>query len=226
MLFLGEKLHGRLDIQSTSISSDLPIVIIDAGHGGEDGGAIGTNGIYEKDINLNIANQLDTMLRAAGVPTVMTRSKDHLLYDPNSDYEGRKKVLDMQARLNICKQYEHAIFVSIHQNTFGQERYHGLQVYYSANNEQSKPLAQAIQSLSATSICPGNNRKIKNAGTDIFLLDRNDHPAVLVECGFLSNPEECEKLSDESYQKQVATTICVSILNFFEQSVTFKNANT
>ena len=146
-----------------------PIVIIDPGHGGEDGGAVGTNGIYEKDINLSIAKQLSDMLRAAGIPTVLTRSEDILLYDPTSDYHGQKKVQDLAARREITESYENAIFVSIHMNAFPEEKYNGLQVYYSPNHAISKELAQTIQTQTKELLLPQNTRAIKQANQNIYL---------------------------------------------------------
>ena len=192
----------------------LPTVIIDAGHGGEDGGTIGVNGSYEKNINLSIAKKLELLLRASGFQTVMTRSRDELLYDKNADYEGRKKALDMQARLDICARYDNAVFISIHQNSFVMEKYCGLQVYYSENNQASSLLAQEIQHRSSLTVCPQNDRKIKPAGSSIFLLHKLNMPAVLVECGFLSNRQECQMLSQDSYQTRLAMLLCASLSNF------------
>lgn len=192
-------------------SPDLPVIVIDAGHGGEDGGAIGQNGVYEKDINLSIAKQLDQMLRSAGYETVMTRTEDILLYDRNSDYKGRKKILDLAARLNIAKEQKNAVVVSIHMNAFPQTQYSGLQVYYSPNHAESVTLAQSIQSLAKETLMPQNDRKVKPSGGNIFLLDRCEHPAVLVECGFLSNVQECDLLSTEAYQNKLATMLFCAI---------------
>jgi N-acetylmuramoyl-L-alanine amidase len=193
-------------------------VVIDAGHGGEDGGAVGTNGIYEKDLNLQIAWILNDLLRANGIETVMTRSEDILLYDRNSNYQGQKKVQDLAIRRKIAETYENAVFVSIHMNAFPQHQYHGLQVYYSPNSSESKDLAIHIQSLTKELLMPKNNRSVKTSGGNIYLLDRLQCPAVLVECGFLSNPEECAKLSSEEYKQQMALSLCLSILEYFSDA--------
>ena len=152
------------------------------------------------------------MLRAAGVPAVLTRSEDILLYDPTSDYHGQKKVQDLATRRRIAESYDNAIFVSIHMNAFPEEKYSGLQVYYSPHNEASQSLAQHIQGITKDLLLPQNSRKIKPANQSIYLLDRLQCPAVLIECGFLSNPQECENLSDHDYQQQMALAICLSIL--------------
>ena len=191
-------------------------IIIDAGHGGEDGGTIGVNGVYEKELNLKIAKKLDTLLKGAGIRTVMTRSEDILLYDRNEDYEGRKKMLDMAKRLKISQDYENAIFISIHMNSFPIAKYSGLQVYYSPNDPLSQELAEKIQTMTKDALMQENTRKIKASGGKIFLLDRMDIPSVLVECGFLSNPSECDKLCDEAYQNELAATICCAILEHID----------
>ena len=196
---------------------ELPIVIIDAGHGGEDGGAIGKNGVYEKDLNLSIAKSLDELLRSCGIQTVMTRSEDILLYDRNSDYKGQKKAQDLATRREIAERYENAIFVSIHMNAFPESQYSGLQVYYSTNNSSSSLLAQTVQTMVKEKVLPKNNRQIKSAGTNIYLLDRLTCPAILIECGFLSNPEECERLMQTAYQNSLARVLCASVLDYLSQ---------
>ena len=200
--------------ENAPIAASPPTVIIDAGHGGEDGGTVGVNGVYEKDLNLKIALILDEWLRAEGINTVLTRTEDILLYDKNSDYRGQKKVQDLAARRKIAEQYENAILVSIHMNAFPEAKYSGLQVYYSKNDPTSKMLADEIQKLAREFLQPQNTRKIKPAGENIYLLDRLSCPAVLIECGFLSNPEECTNLSNEEYQKKLAFSIYLSIVNY------------
>ncbi len=193
-----------------------PTVIIDAGHGGEDGGAIGTNGVFEKDLNLMIAKELTVMLESRGIPTRLTRTDDTLLYDRNEDYQGHKKALDMAARLAIAQEYENAIFVSIHMNSFPQSKYSGLQVYYSENDTRSQELATLIQSLTVTNLQPYNTRKIKPSAGNIYLLEKISHPAVLVECGFLSNEAECSSLCTDEYRNRLVLTLCAAIMKYFE----------
>lgn len=189
-----------------------PTVILDAGHGGEDGGAIGIDGSYEKDLNLAITKTVHQILQINGIQTVLTREDDRLLYDKNSDYQGQKKVQDLATRRSIAESYDDAYFVSIHMNAFPQAQYRGLQVYYSVHSPLSKDLADTIQSHTKRSLQPQNHRSVKAAGSSIYLLDRLSCPAVLIECGFLSNPEECALLSDQTYQKQLAWLIAISIM--------------
>lgn len=189
-------------------------VILDAGHGGEDGGAIGKldgREIYEKDINLAITFMLRDMLEAAGINVILTREEDVLLYDRNTDFQGRKKMLDLAARLHIGENTPDALFVSIHMNAFTQAQYKGLQVYYSPNHTLSATLAENIQSLTAKQLQKDNDRKIKRADSSVFLLDRLQMPAVLVECGFLSNPEDCRLLSQKEYQQKIAFVLFCAI---------------
>jgi len=195
-------------------SQTLPVVVIDAGHGGEDGGAIGNNGVYEKDLNLQITRILNDLLNANGIPTVMTRTEDILLYDPNSDFQGQKKIQDLATRKRIAEQYEDVVFISIHMNAFPQAQYSGLQVYYSPNSSRSMELARDIQETTKALLLPENTRSIKPSGGNIYLLDRLQCPSVLIECGFLSNPQECERLCTEEYQQQMAFTICISVLEY------------
>ncbi|MBO5883916.1 MAG: N-acetylmuramoyl-L-alanine amidase [Clostridia bacterium] len=212
------------DTENKTYLSDVT-VIIDAGHGGEDGGAVGKNGVLEKDINLSLSLMLESMLREKGYKTLMTRTEDILLYDRNVNYQGHKKQLDLEARLNIAEKTENAIFVSIHMNSFSQEKYKGLQVYYSTNSTSSKFLADEIQLNGKLLLDTSNNRVTKPSDKNILLLDKITHPAVLVECGFLSNASECEKLSSSSYQKEVANSICISIINYLGSDTSQKNEN-
>ncbi len=192
--------------------SALPTVVIDAGHGGEDGGASTYGGAPEKELNLLIANDLRDMLEAAGIPVVMTRTDDTLLYDKNSDYKGHKKSMDLANRLKIARETENALLISIHMNAFPEEKYSGLQVYYSKNSPDSAKLSKIIQDINKSILSPENNRKIKRAESNIYLLDRFDGTAVLIECGFLSNAEECERLNTATYRRELAACFFSSII--------------
>ena len=186
-------------------------VVIDAGHGGEDGGASSAAGLAEKEVNLAVALALRDLCEAAGIPVVMTRTEDKLLYDRNVDFHGRKKVLDLAARRIIAEETAathggNSLFVSIHMNAFPQTQYSGMQVWYGTGDPRSAEIAGAIQTASSA-LMPDNTRKIKAAGSNIYLLDRIQTPAVLVECGFLSNPAEAERLSREEYRYALAAAI-------------------
>ncbi len=187
-------------------------VVIDPGHGGEDGGCSGADGTTEKDVNLSLSLTLADILRMCGVDVTLTRTEDILLYDRNVDFKGRKKVLDLRARLDCAAAHPEADFISIHMNAFPEARWHGLQVWYSKNRAESLTLARSIQSAVETYLQPENERRIKPAGSNIFLLDRAVTPAVLIECGFLSNPEECAALSTSAYRKKLALVTAFAYL--------------
>lgn len=211
--------HRFFSPADTSIA--LPVentitVILDPGHGGEDGGAVGKNGIYEKNLNLSIAKKVESNLTAWGFSVFCTRNEDILLYDRNEDFKGRKKVLDLAARLKIAKDTENCIFVSIHMNSFPETKYNGLQVYYSPNDPRSAELADLIQNEVRKQLQPTNARKTKQASTNIYLLNRITSPAILIECGFLSNVEECAKLSSEQYREELSYAISCAIADYLE----------
>ncbi len=193
-------------------------VVLDAGHGGEDGGAVNADGsLAEKDINLSITLLLYDLLKANNIRVVLTRSTDILLYDRDVDYHGRKKALDLAARKNIAENAENCIFVSIHMNAFPREEYHGLQTWYSKNHPASLTLAQSVQSMTKAQLQPENNRKVKAASSAIYLLHHIQAPAILVECGFLSNPEEAALLATSDYQKKLAFLLFLSINDGIEK---------
>ncbi len=202
------------DIDVYTDSPAYSTVIIDPGHGGEDGGASSRSGLIEKNINLELAFILKEKLEARGVNVIMTRTTDTLLYDRNVDYQGRKKVLDMQARLKIMSESQNCIFVSLHMNTYSSPKYSGLQVWYSDNDADSQVLANTIQAGVKATLQPENNRKTKSAGTSIFLLDKATCPAVLVECGFLSNAAEAKLFESDEYKQSLCKNLCGSIIEF------------
>ena len=209
--------EGNTISQGEEQAARTPIrtVVIDAGHGGEDGGAQSTEGLFEKDANLAVAMALRDLLEANGIPTVMTRTEDKLLYDRGVDFKGRKKVLDLAARRIIAEKTEDCLFISIHMNAFPQPQYHGTQVWYGVGDPRSQEIAGSVQALCA-SWQIGNHRRIKAAGSNIYLLDRLQCPAILVECGFLSNPDEASRLTDEAYRHDVAFSIFAAITAYMQ----------
>ena len=210
--FLAARFQESTKPTLTEPQPPFSTVILDAGHGGEDGGAVSPQGYFEKDINLAICEQMRTMLLSNGVNTVMTRTEDVLLYDKNVDYQGRKKALDLLARRRIGEETPDSLFVSIHMNAYPLSQYTGLQVWYSPNDPSSLELARQIQTTVSSHLQPQNDRQVKAAGSNIYLLHHLQSPALLVECGFLSNPEEAERLYDPAYQRQLAFLISLSIL--------------
>lgn len=211
--YISARADPRTQVTQTQATPPTFTVVIDAGHGGEDGGAVSQTGIAEKDINLAIAQKLQCMLEANGICVVMTRTTDTLLYDRTVEYQGRKKALDLAARRKIGEETENSIFVSIHLNAYPQSQYKGLQVWYSPNNEHSRALAESIQSTVKECLQPENTRAVKQATSSIYLLHHLRSPAVLVECGFLSNPEEARLLASDTYQNELAFLIFTAILD-------------
>ncbi len=212
-IFISGVFTNEKEASSDYVDTSFPTVIIDAGHGGEDGGAVGINGVFEKDLNLEISNDLCDLLRSTGINVIMTRNDDSLLYDRNVDFHGKKKVLDLAARLEIANNVENAIFVSIHMNSFPEQKYSGLQVYYSKNTDNSKSLAEKIQTSVKEHIQPNNTRVCKSS-ENIYLLDKAKNTSVLVECGFLSNHDECSLLSTDEYRKELAIAIFNGIYEY------------
>ena len=201
------------DASMTGASAEGTVIIIDAGHGGEDAGTTGVTGVYEKDLNLEFALIIGQMLIDEGYTVVYTRTTDKMLYNDGENIKGMRKLYDLKNRCKIAEGYEDAIFVSIHMNSFGSAKYSGLQVYYSNDNKESISLATSIQNTVREKVQNSNNRQIKN-GRDLYILDNCKATTVLVECGFLSNETECQKLSEKEYQKELSFSIVCGIINY------------
>lgn len=193
---------------------NVPVIIIDAGHGGEDGGAVGIDGTAEKDLNLSISLKLNEILSAMGYQTRMVRTTDTSIHNADADTVRERKVSDIHNRAAIMNEYENCIYVSIHQNKYSGSSIWGAQTFYSPNNEESKELAQLIQASIANNVQPDNKRVIKQSGTNIYVLYNATKPAVMVECGFVSNANELEQLKDEEYQNNMAFAISNGIINY------------
>ena len=204
------------DYAVTAIAENSPIpsrkcVVIDAGHGGVDGGAVSCTGIYESKVNLQIAQRLDDLFHLLGYKTVMLRSTDTDL----SRGEGtiaQRKISDLKERVRIINETKNGVPVSIHQNHFQNSRYQGAQVFY-ANTEGSKELAGKLQAKLREILHPENNRKIKRS-EGVYLMEHIACTGTLIECGFLSNPEEEAKLRSEEYQKILCAVIGTTVSTY------------
>lgn len=190
-------------------------VIVDAGHGGEDGGAVGIDGTNEKDINLDIALKLEKILSFYGFNVIMTRTQDVMTCDEGLSTLRERKVSDIHNRFALIEANPDAIFVSVHQNKFDDPNQNGTQVFYSGNNEKSKLLAENIQATVVSALQPSNKRVVKRSGSGIYLLYHAQAPAVLVECGFISNLDEVKRLNDDSYRMKTAILIADGILKYY-----------
>ncbi len=214
-VFLSIFSYKKLDRFAMAMAQDdFPVIIIDAGHGGEDGGTQSSSGILEKNINLSIANDLRSLFVSAGYSVIMTREEDCSIGDPTLKTVRQRKVSDLQNRLKIIENQENCVFISIHQNFFDQQQYSGTQVFYGKQNQDSMKIAEYIQSTTVEFLQPQNKRECKPCTESIFLLWNATCPAVLVECGFLSNPEEASLLSQDSYQKQLAFCIYQGVCGY------------
>lgn len=199
-------------ISEVTTSTGLQI-IIDAGHGGIDGGATSCTGVLESQLNLEIALRLDCVFRLLGYQTIMIRTEDVSIYT-NGNTIAAQKISDLKERVRIVNESDNALLVSIHQNTYPDGSLSGAQVFYGPQGN-SMELARDLQSELINHLNPGSNRKSKRA-EGIYLMQHIDHPGILVECGFISNPTEEAMLRDTEYQQKLACIIASSICSFVD----------
>lgn len=199
--------YASLSVATANISRNKPAIIVDAGHGGIDAGTQSAAGLLEKDINLCVSIKLGNMLSLAGYDVIYTRESDSINYPDECVSIRQKKVWDIHRRMETMQAAPDAIFLSIHQNFFTESVYSGAQMFYSGNNPESKIIADSIQKAVVCNLQPDNDRQIKKSGTEIYLLYHAKNPAVMVECGFLSNEKEAQLLNDDSYQSKLALSI-------------------
>ncbi len=190
------------------------LVVIDAGHGADDGGKVGINGAVEKDINLIIALRVKELLDAQGVDVVMTRENDAGLYPKTGD---NRKIRDMQKRVELINKERPALTVSIHQNSYTEESISGAQTFYMTGSEEGKRAAEILQEQMITTLEPEKESQPKENGSH-SMFKHVDGPIVIAECGFLSNAKEAELLCDEEYQEKVAWAIHLGILRYLNSS--------
>ncbi|MBR6506303.1 MAG: N-acetylmuramoyl-L-alanine amidase [Clostridia bacterium] len=190
-------------------------IVIDPGHGGEDPGAV-MGDVREKDINLDISLFLGQLFEAGGYNVVYTRTEDKMLYKPGEEH--RKKYYDLFNRVSLASGQKDCILISIHVNRFSSPKYSGAQIFYSSNEPESKRLADHIQST-LKKLQPDNNRLSKNSGSSIYLLDKFEGTAVLVECGFISNDTERNNLCDTDYQRNFAISVYVAVTEYLNGDV-------
>lgn len=201
---------------SESIVPDRgPCIIIDAGHGGEDGGATSCSGVLESHLNLDISMRLNDLLHFLGFETKMIRTTDSAVHTEGETIAARKRS-DLNQRVKVANSTENALLVSIHQNTFPDGRYSGAQVFY-APTANSEDLAKQIQAAFLISLCPGSNRQAKRAN-GVFLMEHIQCPGVLVECGFLSNPEEEALLRSPGYQQKLCCVIASALSTYLSNT--------
>jgi len=217
-LILGLALWG--DRAVTAMAENQPVpdrlcILVDAGHGYPDGGAVSCTGVHESVINLQISQRLDKLLGLLGYRTRMLRTGPDSVYTEGETI-ARKKISDLKERVRLVNGEEEAILLSIHQNHYSDSRYGGAQMFW-ADTEGSEALAKALQTAFVTNLNPGSSRQAKQA-TEIYLLEHIQCPAVLVECGFLSNPEEEARLRSPEYQKQISCVIACALSQFLSNT--------
>ena len=193
------------------------VLIIDPGHGGEDGGAVAADGTLEAELNLSIAQKLHGLASFCGVQTILTRTGDHIDYPTDAATISARKTADQKQRVALINNTPNGVLISIHQNKFDNSAYSGTQVFYSSNNDKSRVLAESIRNSVVSLLQNDNTRELKPANSDIYLLDNATVPAVIVECGFLSNDEERAKLLDSGYQSEMAYSIAMGVLEYIDQ---------
>ncbi|MBQ1546511.1 MAG: N-acetylmuramoyl-L-alanine amidase [Clostridia bacterium] len=204
----------KLNVSAMSGISQGACVLIDPGHGAEDGGAESEDGVIEKDVNLSIALMLRDYLELSGCKVIMTRDDDEI---PGQGETLKDKLHDdFVSRLSMFNDSDVDIVVSIHQNKFTDPQYSGAQVFYSPNDPNSEHLAVCVRRAFRGLLQPDNDRDIVKAGSNIYLLNNCNKPSILVECGFLSNPEEAHLLASEDYQRQAAFAIGCGIIEYLD----------
>ena len=200
----------------TAITLNKPLershtIVIDAGHGGVDGGATSCTGILESQINLEIALRLENLLHLLGMDTLMIRRTDESVYTEGETI-GAKKISDLKNRVRTVEETPGAVLVSLHQNTFSDTRYSGAQVFYGGAGESLR-LAKELQQVFVTTLNPGSRRQPKTS-KGIYLMEHISCTAVLVECGFLSNPDEEALLRNAQYQQKLCVVIGTTLSRF------------
>ena len=211
-LFLIVPLVGNHTVTVFSANTaDRNYVVIDAGHGGVDGGAVSCTGVYESHINLEIALRLEDLMHLLGIHTVMIRDTDRSVYT-SGETIAAKKVSDIKERMRIVNTTPNAFFVSIHQNNFHDAHYSGTQVFYN-RQEKSREVAERLQTGFRTSLNSNNKRQIKKA-SGVYLMEHINCTGVLIECGFLSNHKEEAMLRDSTYQRKLCCVIAATVSQY------------
>ncbi len=207
--------HSRVPNYHVGGNTVLDIaVILDAGHGGQDGGAVSDHGVMEAPITLEISGKTQALLRFLGVSAVMTREDENSLgYDPSASLRDNKNA-DLRERLKVAEQHPDSLFISIHLNKFNQSKYYGAQVFYGICHPDAKTLAETMQKQMVALLDPNNTRVAKRIPGTVYLMERIKSPAITVECGFLSNPAEEQLLKSEAYQTKIAIALSAGYFEY------------
>ncbi|MBP0957114.1 MAG: N-acetylmuramoyl-L-alanine amidase [Oscillospiraceae bacterium] len=209
-----DKIDSAVYVNTGEADMSSRIIVLDCGHGGMDGGCSTADGITEKGINLKIMLSVRDMCRLYGYDTAVTRDRDISIHDSGVTGVRNQKVSDMENRLELFNKFPDAVCLSIHQNTYTDPKFSGAQMFYSATNPESERFASILQNKFVQNLQPENMRETKLCGKELYLCYFCNNPAVMAECGFLSNPEEASKLTNEAYQQQVAYTLFSGLNEF------------
>ena len=204
----------REDVPTVSLPVSGKIIVIDAGHGKPDEGAQSSRGTTEAETNLKIALKLQNLLEQSGSSVVLTRSDENAIYDLDAKTLKEKKISDIHNRVKIGNESSADIFVSIHLNKIPQSQYDGWQTFYKSGNEQGKKLSESIQ-VSLNESIEKENKRVAKTIDNVYIVKHVEIPTTIVECGFLSNPEEEKKLLEDDYQNRLAWGIYNGIINYF-----------
>lgn len=220
LLFLGTAAYAIVSHTSALPSfsrTDTPTIVLDAGHGSPDGGAVGVSGTKEKDINLSIVLKLQEIFENRGARIILTREDDNAIYDDNASTIHEKKVSDMHNRLNIINNSNADLFLSIHMNSFSNSKSNGLHVFYARNHPETVALAEQI-SEKICSLTGAEIHEVKTASDTLYLMKSPQPAALLIECGFISNPDEEQKLITDEYQSKIAFAIADAVFDYYSLS--------
>ena len=211
--FVYTAMQHNLAATAAALANKPLTIVLDAGHGGEDGGAVSVSGTKESHLNLDIVLRIEQVMALCGMRTELIRSEDVSVHS-SGDTISQRKNSDLKNRVSFVEQHTPAILVSIHQNHFSDGRYSGAQVFY-ADTEESKQLADLMQQSLCAGLDPSNHRKSKQADS-VYLMDQISCTGVLVECGFLSNSNEAQLLNTEDYQIKIACVVSSTLSRFME----------
>lgn len=210
VLASGVLLLSTMPKEISTVGLNSKLIVVDAGHGGMDGGGVGVDGIPEKDLNLQIAKKLEQALTGNGYHVVMTRTEDISLHDEGKTTVRSQKNSDLKNRAMIANQEKAGLFVSIHMNKYDSADVKGAQVFYRNNDPTGKRYAQSVMS-ELKKMDPQNHRVEKSLPNKNLTFSKLEIPGILVECGFISNEEESLKLRDEAYQQKLVDAIVAGI---------------
>lgn len=209
--------NSDISLVSASGKTDKPVLVIDAGHGGADGGAVSLSGVLESELNLDIALRMAALSDLTGIEYTMTRESNDISYPESAKSISNKKKYDQKQRVKMISDTSNAVLISVHQNCYPHKSPFGPQSFYS-KIVGSDSLAELIQNSMNTVLCPGNRRIAMPVAKDIFLFKSVNCPAVLVECGFVSNPSESKLLDTETYRLKIAAVLTCAYLQYLDSN--------